>query len=135
MHYERDGSPAFVFDLTEPERPKVDRAVLAFLKSETLHPVRFHDPSRWGREAQSGVGEERGPVGSVDSVRNLREVKKRYEPRRKQPQQELSFEGEGQAAAVAFLVEPFAPLFFGAALAPTLRPSPSDLARSDRRAA
>jgi CRISP-associated protein Cas1 len=25
MHYERDGSPAFVFDLMEPERPKVDR--------------------------------------------------------------------------------------------------------------
>jgi hypothetical protein len=34
MHYERDGSPAFVFDMMEPERPKVDRAVLSFLKSE-----------------------------------------------------------------------------------------------------
>ena len=22
MHYERDGSPAFVFDMMEPERPK-----------------------------------------------------------------------------------------------------------------
>jgi hypothetical protein len=33
--------PAFVFDLVEPERPKVDRAVLAFLKSEALHPVDF----------------------------------------------------------------------------------------------
>jgi CRISPR-associated protein Cas1 len=33
MHYEREGSPAFVFDLMEPERPKVDRAVLAFLES------------------------------------------------------------------------------------------------------
>jgi CRISPR-associated protein Cas1 len=41
MHYERDGSPAFVFDLMEPERPKVDRAVLAFLKSEALHPPDF----------------------------------------------------------------------------------------------
>ncbi len=41
MHYERDGSPAFVFDMMEPERPKVDRAVLAFLKSETLHPADF----------------------------------------------------------------------------------------------
>ena len=41
MHYERDGSPAFVFDLMEPERPKVDRAVLAFLKSEALHPADF----------------------------------------------------------------------------------------------
>jgi hypothetical protein len=33
--------PAFVFDLMEPERPKVDRALLAFLKSEALHPVDF----------------------------------------------------------------------------------------------
>ena len=30
MHYDRDGSPAFVFDMMEPERPKVDSAVLAF---------------------------------------------------------------------------------------------------------
>jgi len=41
MHYDRDGSPSFVFDLMEPERPKVDRAVLAFLKSEALHPADF----------------------------------------------------------------------------------------------
>ena len=41
MHYERDGSPAFVLDLMEPEPPKVDRAVLAFLKSEALHPADF----------------------------------------------------------------------------------------------
>jgi CRISP-associated protein Cas1 len=41
MHYERDGSPAFVFDLMEPERPKVDRAVLEFLKLEPLHPADF----------------------------------------------------------------------------------------------
>jgi CRISP-associated protein Cas1 len=41
MHYERDGSPAFVFDMMEPERPKADRAVLAFLKSEALHSADF----------------------------------------------------------------------------------------------
>jgi CRISPR-associated protein Cas1 len=41
MHYERDGSPAFVFDVMEPERPKVDRAVLGLLKSEALHPADF----------------------------------------------------------------------------------------------
>jgi CRISPR/Cas system-associated endonuclease Cas1 len=41
MHYERDDSPAFVFDMMEPERPKVDRAVLAFIKSEALHPADF----------------------------------------------------------------------------------------------
>ena len=34
MHYDRDAAPAFVFDVMEPERPKVDRAVLRFLKSE-----------------------------------------------------------------------------------------------------
>jgi hypothetical protein len=28
-HYEGDGSPTFVFDMMEPERPKVDLAVLS----------------------------------------------------------------------------------------------------------
>jgi len=41
MHADRDGAPAFVFDTIEPERPKVDRAVLAFLRSEALHPADF----------------------------------------------------------------------------------------------
>jgi CRISPR-associated protein Cas1 len=41
MHYDRDGAPAFVFDMMEPDRPKVDRAVLGFLKSEALHPADF----------------------------------------------------------------------------------------------
>jgi CRISP-associated protein Cas1 len=41
MHYDRDGAPAFVFDMMEPEQPKVDRAVLAFLKSEALHRADF----------------------------------------------------------------------------------------------
>jgi CRISP-associated protein Cas1 len=41
MHYDRDGAPAFVFDMMEPERPKVDRAVLGVLKSEALHPADF----------------------------------------------------------------------------------------------
>jgi len=41
MHYDRDGAPAFVFDLMEPERPKVDRAVLGFLRTEALHPADF----------------------------------------------------------------------------------------------
>lgn len=31
MHYDRDGAPAFVFDMMEPDRPKVDRTVLGFL--------------------------------------------------------------------------------------------------------
>jgi CRISP-associated protein Cas1 len=41
MHSDRDDAAAFVFDMMEPDRPKVDRAVLAFLKSETLHPADF----------------------------------------------------------------------------------------------
>ena len=32
MHSDRDDAPAFIFDRMEPERPNVDRAVLAFLK-------------------------------------------------------------------------------------------------------
>jgi CRISP-associated protein Cas1 len=41
MHYDREGAPAFIFDMMEPERPKVDRAVLSFLKSQALHPADF----------------------------------------------------------------------------------------------
>ena len=41
MHYDRDGAPAFVFDMMEPERPTVDRAMLGFLKTEALHPADF----------------------------------------------------------------------------------------------
>jgi CRISPR-associated protein Cas1 len=32
LPYERDDSPAFVFDLMEPERPKIDRVVLDFVR-------------------------------------------------------------------------------------------------------
>jgi CRISPR-associated endonuclease Cas1 len=41
MHETRDDSSAFVFDMMEPERPKVDRAVLDFLKANPLHPADF----------------------------------------------------------------------------------------------
>jgi CRISP-associated protein Cas1 len=41
MHSDRDDAPAFVFDMMEPERPKVDRAMLGFLKSVALHPADF----------------------------------------------------------------------------------------------
>jgi CRISPR-associated protein Cas1 len=41
MHADRDDAAAFVLDMMEPERPKVDRAVMAFLKSEALHPADF----------------------------------------------------------------------------------------------
>jgi len=39
MHVDQEY--AFVFDLMETERPRVDRAIISFLKSETLHPADF----------------------------------------------------------------------------------------------
>jgi len=71
MHYDRDGAPAFVFDMMEPERPKVDRAVLAFLKSEALASSRLHDPGGWGGQAQSGVGEAGGGANRQLRARRL----------------------------------------------------------------
>jgi hypothetical protein len=41
MRCERGRLPPVEFDLMEPERPKVDRAVLSFLKSEVLHLADF----------------------------------------------------------------------------------------------
>jgi CRISP-associated protein Cas1 len=41
MHEGRDGSSKFVFDLMEPERPKVDRAVLDFVKVTVFDPADF----------------------------------------------------------------------------------------------
>jgi CRISP-associated protein Cas1 len=41
MHEGRDGSSKFVFDLMEPERPKVDRAVLDFVRATVFDPVDF----------------------------------------------------------------------------------------------
>jgi CRISPR-associated protein Cas1 len=41
MHEGRDGSSKFIFDLMEPERPKVDRAVLDFVKGYVFDPADF----------------------------------------------------------------------------------------------
>jgi CRISPR-associated protein Cas1 len=41
MHETREASSAFVFDMMEPERPKIDRAVLEFVKANALHPSGF----------------------------------------------------------------------------------------------
>jgi CRISP-associated protein Cas1 len=41
MHEGRDGSSKFIFDLMEPERPNIDRAIVEFLKAEKLHPADF----------------------------------------------------------------------------------------------
>jgi CRISPR associated protein Cas1 len=38
---EREASSAFVSDMMEPERPRVDRAVLDFVKANALHPADF----------------------------------------------------------------------------------------------
>jgi CRISPR-associated endonuclease Cas1 len=41
MHDRQDSDAGFIFDLMEPERPKVDRAVLDFVKRSALHPADF----------------------------------------------------------------------------------------------
>ena len=41
MHEGGDGSSKFVFDLMEPERPMVDRAVLDFVKGNVFDPADF----------------------------------------------------------------------------------------------
>ena len=41
MHEGNDGSSKFIFDLMEPERPKVDRAVLDFVKGQVFDPSDF----------------------------------------------------------------------------------------------
>ena len=41
MHEGSDGSSKFIFDLMEPERPKVDRAVLDFVKGHVFDAADF----------------------------------------------------------------------------------------------
>ena len=41
MHESREGSSAFVFDMMEPERPKVDRSILEFVKSHKFNAANF----------------------------------------------------------------------------------------------
>ena len=41
MHEGSDGSSKFIFDLMEPARPKVDRAVLDFVKGHVFDPADF----------------------------------------------------------------------------------------------
>ena len=41
MHEGRDGSSKFIFDLMEPQRPKVDRAALDFVKGHVFDPADF----------------------------------------------------------------------------------------------
>jgi CRISP-associated protein Cas1 len=41
MHEGSDGSSKFIFDLMEPERPKVDRSVLDFIRGRVFDPADF----------------------------------------------------------------------------------------------
>jgi CRISPR-associated protein Cas1 len=41
MHHSRIGFPAYVYDLIEPERPRVDAAVLKFVRSRTFSAADF----------------------------------------------------------------------------------------------
>jgi CRISPR-associated protein Cas1 len=41
MHEARDGSPAFIFDMMEPQRPMIDRQVLEFVRSHVFDPADF----------------------------------------------------------------------------------------------
>ena len=41
VHEGSDGSSKFIFDLMEPQRPKVDRAVLDFVKGHVFDPADF----------------------------------------------------------------------------------------------
>lgn len=41
MHHGRRGKPAYIFDLIEPERPKVDARILAFITSQSFSGADF----------------------------------------------------------------------------------------------
>jgi CRISPR-associated endonuclease Cas1 len=41
MHDRKESPSGFIFDMMEPERPKVDQRILEFVKSHTLHPADF----------------------------------------------------------------------------------------------
>jgi CRISP-associated protein Cas1 len=41
MHEGSDGSSKFIFDLMEPERPKIDHVVLDFVKAHVFDPADF----------------------------------------------------------------------------------------------
>jgi CRISPR-associated endonuclease Cas1 len=66
MHEGSDGSSKFIFDLMEPERPKVDRAA-GFRQGPRFRSGRFCHSSRRRLQAQSGNGAHGGGEG-VDVV-------------------------------------------------------------------
>jgi CRISPR/Cas system-associated endonuclease Cas1 len=60
MHECREGSSAFVFDMMEPERPKVDRSIFGVCETAQVSCGGFCDPVGWRVSAQSGDGEACG---------------------------------------------------------------------------
>jgi CRISPR/Cas system-associated endonuclease Cas1 len=53
VRHEQNGPLAFALDMMEPKRPKVVRAVLAFLESKALHPADFNHTGGRSRQARS----------------------------------------------------------------------------------
>jgi CRISPR/Cas system-associated endonuclease Cas1 len=64
MHEGSDGSSKFIFDLMEPKRPEVDRAVLDFIKGHVFDPADFVIRSDGVCQAQSGNGGHGGGEGA-----------------------------------------------------------------------
>jgi CRISP-associated protein Cas1 len=57
MHHERDGSPAFVFDMMEPERAEDGQGGACVPADGSVASGGLHNRGGRGGEAQSGVGE------------------------------------------------------------------------------
>ena len=74
MHEGSDGSAKFIFDLMEPERPKVDRAVLDFVKGHVFDPADFVIRS-------DGVCRLNPEMARYVTERTAQQTKARYGPR------------------------------------------------------
>jgi CRISP-associated protein Cas1 len=74
-HEGSDGSSKFIFDLMEPERPRVDRAVLAFVESHVFDPadfvIRSDGVCRLNPEMARMVVANRAGAGSRDRLAAL----------------------------------------------------------------
>ena len=68
MHEGSDGSSKFVFDLMEPERPKVDRAVLDFVKDHVFDPADL----RRRRDGGKRLGHQRRRGRPADRIASHR---------------------------------------------------------------
>jgi CRISPR-associated protein Cas1 len=68
MHEKRDASPAFIFDLMEPERPIIDQMVLEFVKSHVFDPADF--VIRSDGVCRLNPQMARRVVGSLSGIRN-----------------------------------------------------------------